>query len=192
MCADNTSELTFESAQTRPQRKLKAGVRPIERKGLARAAQLGASELQTYVEKITGCRLEVVSAPTGVMPVKISVSSSASVMSFLARLGFQAPRNFALVEGLIRYSTMNSCCIRLCTRPPRVCSTATAAYRPRKRCRSDATHSFKASGACSRWSRSSFSLPGMARHSAAALSSQFGSATYSPTYSQTYSITTPE
>ncbi len=52
---------------------------------------------------------------------------------WVKRWGFQAPRNFALVEGLIRYSTMNSCCIRLWTRPPRVCSTATATYRPRKR-----------------------------------------------------------
>ena len=42
----------------------------------ARAAQLGASELQTYVEKITGCRLEIVTSPTGAMPVKIYVGES--------------------------------------------------------------------------------------------------------------------
>jgi hypothetical protein len=31
----------------------------------ARVAQLGASELQTYVEKITGATLAIVSKPTG-------------------------------------------------------------------------------------------------------------------------------
>ena len=41
-----------------------------------RAAQLGASELQAYVEKITGCRLEVVTAPTDAAPIKIYVGES--------------------------------------------------------------------------------------------------------------------
>ena len=42
----------------------------------ARAAEFGASELQTYVEKITGCRLDILTAPSGSMPVKIYVGES--------------------------------------------------------------------------------------------------------------------
>jgi len=42
----------------------------------ARAAQLGASELQTYLEKITGCRLAIVTVPSDNMPVKIYVGES--------------------------------------------------------------------------------------------------------------------
>ena len=42
----------------------------------ARAAEFGASELQTYVEKITGCRLDIVRAPSGRMPVKVFVGES--------------------------------------------------------------------------------------------------------------------
>ena len=42
----------------------------------APAAQLGASELQTYVEKITGATLAIVSKPTGEVPVKIYVGES--------------------------------------------------------------------------------------------------------------------
>jgi len=42
----------------------------------ARAAQLGAFELQTYVEKITGATLAIVSKPTGEVPVKIYVGES--------------------------------------------------------------------------------------------------------------------
>jgi len=38
----------------------------------ARAAELGAAELQKYVEKITGSRLDIVTAPTGTMPVQIT------------------------------------------------------------------------------------------------------------------------
>ena len=42
----------------------------------ARAAEFGASELQTYVEKITGCRLDILTAPSDTMPVKIFVGES--------------------------------------------------------------------------------------------------------------------
>ena len=42
----------------------------------ARAAEFGASELQTYLEKISGCRLEIVTTPTDAMPVKIYVGDS--------------------------------------------------------------------------------------------------------------------
>lgn len=42
----------------------------------ARAAELGARELQTYLEKITGCRLDIVTVPTDNMPVKIYVGES--------------------------------------------------------------------------------------------------------------------
>jgi hypothetical protein len=42
----------------------------------ARAAAFGASELQSYVEKITGCRLDILTAPSGSMPVKIFVGES--------------------------------------------------------------------------------------------------------------------
>ena len=42
----------------------------------ARAAEFGASELQTYVEKITGCRLDILTAPSGSKPVKIYVGES--------------------------------------------------------------------------------------------------------------------
>jgi hypothetical protein len=41
-----------------------------------RAVTLAAGELQTYVEKITGARLEIVTAPTGRMPVTIYVGQS--------------------------------------------------------------------------------------------------------------------
>jgi hypothetical protein len=39
----------------------------------ARAAEFGASELQTYLEQISGCRLEIVTTPTDAVPVKIYV-----------------------------------------------------------------------------------------------------------------------
>jgi len=42
----------------------------------ARAAEFGASELQTYIEKITGCRLDILTAPSDTMPVKIFVGDS--------------------------------------------------------------------------------------------------------------------
>lgn len=42
----------------------------------ARAAEFGASELQSYLEKISGCRLEIVTTPTETMPVKIYVGES--------------------------------------------------------------------------------------------------------------------
>ena len=42
----------------------------------ARAAEFGASELQTYIEKITGCRLDILTAPSDTMPVKIFVGES--------------------------------------------------------------------------------------------------------------------
>ena len=42
----------------------------------ARAARLGASELQTYVKKITGATLSIASKPTGEVPVKIYVGES--------------------------------------------------------------------------------------------------------------------
>ena len=41
-----------------------------------RAVKLAATELQTYLEKITGSRLEIVTSPTGAMPVKIYVGES--------------------------------------------------------------------------------------------------------------------
>ena len=41
----------------------------------ARAAEFGAEELQAYLEKITGARLEIVTAPTDT-PVKIYVGDS--------------------------------------------------------------------------------------------------------------------
>lgn len=41
-----------------------------------RAVRLAASELQTYIEKISGARLEVVTEPTGDVPVKIYVGES--------------------------------------------------------------------------------------------------------------------
>ncbi len=42
----------------------------------ARAAEFGASELQTYVETITGCRLDIHTTPSDKMPVKIYVGDS--------------------------------------------------------------------------------------------------------------------
>ncbi len=42
----------------------------------ARAAEFGASELQTYVETITGCRLDILTTPSDKMPVKIYVGDS--------------------------------------------------------------------------------------------------------------------
>ena len=59
----------------------------------ARAAEFGASELQAYVEKITGCRLEIVTAPTDSVPVQIYVGESVAAR----RLGVSA-------EGLTRDS----------------------------------------------------------------------------------------
>ncbi len=41
-----------------------------------RGASLAAVELQSYLEKITGSRLEIVTSPTGAMPVKIYVGES--------------------------------------------------------------------------------------------------------------------
>lgn len=41
-----------------------------------RAVKLAAKELQTYVEKITGARLAIVTSPTGEMPVEIFVGES--------------------------------------------------------------------------------------------------------------------
>lgn len=41
-----------------------------------RSAKLAASELQTYVEKITGAKLEIVTSPTKAQPVKIFVGES--------------------------------------------------------------------------------------------------------------------
>lgn len=59
----------------------------------ARAAEFGASELQTYVEKITGCRLEIVAAPTDSVPVQIYIGESIAAR----RMGVSA-------EGLTRDS----------------------------------------------------------------------------------------
>lgn len=42
----------------------------------ARAAEFGASELQTYVEKITCCRLDILTSPSDTMPVKIFVGEN--------------------------------------------------------------------------------------------------------------------
>jgi hypothetical protein len=42
----------------------------------ARAAEFGASELQTYLEKMCGCRLEIVTTPTDATPVKIYLGES--------------------------------------------------------------------------------------------------------------------
>jgi len=44
----------------------------------ARGARLGASELQTYVEKITGCRLDILTTPSSTMPVEVYVGESES------------------------------------------------------------------------------------------------------------------
>ncbi|MGQ9576345.1 MAG: DUF4838 domain-containing protein [Thermoguttaceae bacterium] len=41
-----------------------------------RAVKLAANELQTYLEKISGARLNIVTAPTGTMPMKIFVGES--------------------------------------------------------------------------------------------------------------------
>lgn len=45
-------------------------------KNPARAAEFGAAELQTYIKKITGAQLEIVSTPTGKKPLKIYVGES--------------------------------------------------------------------------------------------------------------------
>ncbi len=42
----------------------------------ARAAALGAAELQAYIEKITGCRLAIRTAPSNTMPVRVYVGKS--------------------------------------------------------------------------------------------------------------------
>ena len=42
----------------------------------ARAAEFGACELQNYIEKITGCQLKIVAAPSGSVPVHIYVGES--------------------------------------------------------------------------------------------------------------------
>jgi hypothetical protein len=64
-----------------------------------RAVRLAASELQAYVEKMTGARLDVVTTPTGERPVKIFVGESDQTRS----LGITAedlPRDaFRMVAG---------------------------------------------------------------------------------------------
>ena len=41
-----------------------------------RSTRIGASELQTYLEKITGCHVDIVTTPTGKMPVTIYIGES--------------------------------------------------------------------------------------------------------------------
>lgn len=67
----------------------------------ARAAEFGAAELQAYIKKITGARLEIVSTPTNKKPVKIYVGDSeaarhAGVTSDGLNTGTNADRSVVL------------------------------------------------------------------------------------------------
>ena len=66
----------------------------------ARAAQLGASELQTYVEKITGCRLDIRTVPTGAMPVTIYVGESEAARKASVSANGLERDAFRMVSGL--------------------------------------------------------------------------------------------
>src|SRR6056297_2820877 len=69
-CISTLDAATWIVEDGQPQAEIVIAERP------ARAAEFGASELQTYIERITGARLAIVTAPTSEKSVKIFIGES--------------------------------------------------------------------------------------------------------------------